>query len=61
LHPKADLQAPIREGDQVGTLSVTAPDFPGLTVPVYAAQDVPRASIFSRMAASIQALFKGKK
>lgn len=61
LHANPNLQAPIREGDQVGTLTVTAPDFPGLTVPLYAAQDVSRASIFSRMAASIQALFKGKK
>ncbi len=61
LHYAPQVKAPIRAGDQVGTLSVTAPDFPGLTVPVFAAQDVPRISLFSRMAASIQALFKGKK
>jgi D-alanyl-D-alanine carboxypeptidase (penicillin-binding protein 5/6) len=61
LHYKAQVQAPIKVGDQVGTLSVTAPDFPGLTVPVYATQDVPRANIFSRMFSATMALFKGKK
>ncbi len=61
LHARSVVQAPIRAGDQVGTLTLTAPDFPGLTVPVYAAQDVPRANIFSRMFTATQALFKGKK
>jgi len=61
LRYKAPVQAPIKAGDQVGTLVVTAPDFPGLTVPVYAAQDVSRSGIFSRMAAGIKALLGGKK
>jgi len=47
---KADpnLAAPIAQGQKVGTMAVTAPDFPTLTVPVYATQNVDRASIFAR-------------
>ena len=54
------LEAPIAQGQQVGTLTVTAPDFPGMTVPVYAAQSVSRASIFGRMMQGLRALFKGQ-
>jgi serine-type D-Ala-D-Ala carboxypeptidase (penicillin-binding protein 5/6) len=61
LHYAAPLQAPITQGEPVGTLTVTAPDFPGLNVPVYAAQDVPRAGIFKRMMMGIKALFSGGK
>jgi len=42
------LTAPVAQGQRVGTMTVTAPDFPAMTVPVYAAQPVPRANIFSR-------------
>jgi D-alanyl-D-alanine carboxypeptidase (penicillin-binding protein 5/6) len=47
---KADpnLAAPIIQGQKVGIMAVTAPDFPTLTVPVYATQTVDRASIFAR-------------
>jgi D-alanyl-D-alanine carboxypeptidase (penicillin-binding protein 5/6) len=47
---KADpnLAAPITQGQKVGIMAVTAPDFPTLTVPVYATQNVDRASIFAR-------------
>ena len=31
------LTAPVAQGQRVGTMTVTAPDFPALTVPVYAA------------------------
>jgi serine-type D-Ala-D-Ala carboxypeptidase (penicillin-binding protein 5/6) len=55
------LQAPIAQGQQVGTLTVTAPDFPGMTVPVYAAQSVPRASIFGRMIVGLRALLRGNR
>ena len=48
VKPDPGLTAPIAQGQQVGTVTVTAPDFPALTVPVYAAQAVDRASIFSR-------------
>ena len=38
LKPDPGLTAPIAQGQKVGTLMVTAPDFPALTVPVYATQ-----------------------
>jgi len=57
----APVAAPIKAGQQVGTLTVSAPDFPTLNVPLYAAQDVSRASIFSRMFTGAKALFGGKK
>jgi D-alanyl-D-alanine carboxypeptidase (penicillin-binding protein 5/6) len=60
LRYSGPLEAPIAQGQQVGTLTVTAPDFPGMTVPVYAAQDVSRASIFGRMMQGLRALFKGQ-
>ena len=55
------VNAPIKQGQQVGTLTVTAPDFPTLTVPVFAAQDVGRENIFARMFTGIKAMFGGKK
>lgn len=57
----APLNAPVKQGQQVGTLTVTAPDFPTLTVPLYAAKDVGRENIFARMFTGIKALFSGKK
>ncbi len=45
----ANLTAPISAGQRVGTATVTAPQFPGVTVPVYATKDVGRASIFQRL------------
>ena len=48
-------------GQKIGTLKVTAPDYPGLTVPLYAANDVPRVGIFGRMMLGISAFFSGKK
>ena len=58
LKPAADLKAPIQAGQQVGTLTVTAPDFPGMTVPVYAAQPVAEVGIFGSMMNAIQRLWK---
>jgi serine-type D-Ala-D-Ala carboxypeptidase (penicillin-binding protein 5/6) len=52
---KADpnLIAPIAQGQKVGVMAITAPDFPVMTVPVYATQSVSRASIFARAWAAI--------
>ncbi|HTT99831.1 MAG TPA: D-alanyl-D-alanine carboxypeptidase family protein [Rhizomicrobium sp.] len=55
------IKAPIVAGQKIGTLKVTAPDFPGLTMPLYAANDVPRAGIFGRMMLGISAFFSGTK
>jgi D-alanyl-D-alanine carboxypeptidase (penicillin-binding protein 5/6) len=60
LHYKAPVQAPIAEGQQVGTLNISAPDFPTMTVPVYATQEVSRAGLWHRMMTGIKALFGGK-
>jgi D-alanyl-D-alanine carboxypeptidase (penicillin-binding protein 5/6) len=54
------VQAPIAKGQRIGMLSVTAPDFPGLNVPLIAAQEVPRTGIFGRMMLGLHALFSGK-
>jgi serine-type D-Ala-D-Ala carboxypeptidase (penicillin-binding protein 5/6) len=48
LSPDPHLIAPITQGEHVGSMAITAPDFPTMTVPVYAAQNVSRASIFAR-------------
>ena len=48
LHADAGLHAPLVQGQRVGTITITAPDFPGLTVPVYAAEAVGRANILWR-------------
>ncbi len=44
----AGLAAPVMQGQRVGTMTVTAPDFPDLTVPVYATKTVDRANILAR-------------
>src|SRR5215472_3953334 len=49
LKPDAGLTAPIHAGQKVGVLAVTAPDFPGLTVPVYATQSVDKEGLLSSM------------
>ena len=43
------LTAPVAQGQKVGTMLVTAPDFPPVTVPVYAAAAADRANIVSRL------------
>lgn len=48
VKPDANLTAPVAQGQRVGTMAITAPDFPTMTVPVYATQDVGRANIFMR-------------
>ena len=57
---KADpnLKAPIQAGQKVGTLTVMAPEFPNLTVPVYATQAVSEVGIFGSMMNSIKRLWK---
>jgi D-alanyl-D-alanine carboxypeptidase (penicillin-binding protein 5/6) len=49
LNANPGLTAPIAQGAQVGTVTITAPQFPDMTVPVYAAQDLAGASIFQRL------------
>jgi len=53
------VKAPIAKGQQIGYVNVTAPDFPGLKVPVYAAEDVSAAGFFGKMYLGLQALIFG--
>jgi D-alanyl-D-alanine carboxypeptidase (penicillin-binding protein 5/6) len=46
LNIDPNLTAPVAQGQRVGSLVVTAPDFPPLSVPVYAAQAVAKENIF---------------
>jgi D-alanyl-D-alanine carboxypeptidase (penicillin-binding protein 5/6) len=59
LHYDTPLRAPIAQGQKVGTISVTAPDFPGTTVPVYAGNAVSRAGIFGRIFLGLRSLISG--
>ena len=61
LNYNEPVHAPIAQGQQVGTLTVTAPDFPGLTVQVYAAKPIPSAGIFGRIFMGVEALFGNRK
>ena len=61
VHYNGPLRAPVVQGQQVGTLSVSAPDFPGITVPVYAAHDVSQVGLFGRMMLGLRSLFGGNK
>jgi D-alanyl-D-alanine carboxypeptidase (penicillin-binding protein 5/6) len=44
-----NLTAPVAVGQQVGTATITAPDFPAMTIPVVAAQPVDGAGFFQRV------------
>jgi D-alanyl-D-alanine carboxypeptidase (penicillin-binding protein 5/6) len=44
-----NLTAPVGVGQQVGTATITAPDFPAMTIPVVAAQPVDGAGFFQRV------------
>src|SRR5215469_8308608 len=58
LKPDPGLTAPIRAGQKVGVLMVNAPDFPGLSVPVYATQAVDKQGFIAAMFQSVQHLWK---
>ncbi len=54
------VQAPIAKGQEIGRISVTAPDFPGVTAPVYAAESVSDAGFFGRVFLGLRALLTGE-
>ena len=54
------LKAPIAQDQRVATLVITAPDYPQLTVPLYAAHAVPGTGFFGRMMLGVSALISGK-
>ena len=59
LHYNSPIKAPVAAGQKVGTLEVTAPDFPGMTVPVYTANAVDRAGIFGRIFLGLRSMIFG--
>ena len=52
------LKAPVQAGQRVGVLVISAPEFPDLSIPVYAAQPVAQVGIFGRMTSSLRHLWK---
>jgi D-alanyl-D-alanine carboxypeptidase (penicillin-binding protein 5/6) len=50
------VAAPVAKDQQIGTLKITAPDFPGLVVPVYAENSVERVGFFGRILLGLRAL-----
>jgi serine-type D-Ala-D-Ala carboxypeptidase (penicillin-binding protein 5/6) len=48
LKYNAPLPAPIKKGQQIGTLSVEIPDSPAKEIPVLAAADVPEMTFFAK-------------
>jgi D-alanyl-D-alanine carboxypeptidase (penicillin-binding protein 5/6) len=53
------IKAPIAKGQRIGTLKITAPEFPTLNVPLYAANSVDRAGLFGRMFLGIRHMITG--
>jgi len=58
VKPDPGLKAPIQSGQKVGMLVVTAPEFPNLSVPVYATQAVPEVGMFGKMWNGVSRLWK---
>lgn len=50
------IEAPIKQGDRLATLTVTAPDMESTSHNLVAANDVPNGSIFTRVLASAELL-----
>lgn len=58
VKPVPGLKAPVVVGQKVGVLVITAPEFPALTVPVYAAQAVAEVGIFGKAWNSVSRFWK---
>jgi len=58
IKPDPGLKAPVQVGQKVGVLTVTAPEFPALTVPVYATQPVAEIGMIGAMWQSVQRMWK---
>ena len=53
------IPAPIKKGDRVATLVITAPDTETIERPLFAAQDVNRRGLFGRVTAAVSYLVFG--
>jgi len=61
MQAQVPLPAPIRKGDQVGKLVITAPGFVTREVPLVAANDVERLGFFGRLGAAARHVVLGSK
>lgn len=61
VHYSGPLRAPVTQGQQVGIMSITAPDFPGVSIPLYTAREVSQVGMIGRMMLGLRALFGGNK
>jgi D-alanyl-D-alanine carboxypeptidase (penicillin-binding protein 5/6) len=57
VHYETPVKAPITKGQKLGTLMITAPQFPMQTVPLYAGEAVPEAGFFTRGMQGLSVLF----
>jgi len=55
------IAAPVKKGQIVGTLTITAPDIDAKTIPLVAASDVEQVGFFARLFAKIRLIFGSKK
>ena len=55
------VPAPVKKGDQIGKVVVTAPEVPPAEMPIYAAADVGRIGTAGRMAMVAAYLIWGNK
>ncbi len=58
---QSPIPAPISAGQQVGTLTVEAPDFKTIEVPLTAGQDVNQLGMFGRLGAALEFLLWGEQ
>jgi D-alanyl-D-alanine carboxypeptidase (penicillin-binding protein 5/6) len=58
VKPDQGLKAPVQAGQKVGVLMITAPEFPAMTVPLYAAQPVAEVGMFGSLWQSLQRMWK---
>ena len=59
VHYDSPIPAPIAAGQQLGTITVSAPGHPNKTAPLYAASDVPMTGLFGRVWLGIKSLTGG--
>ena len=55
------LEAPVKKGQQVGVLTITAPGIEAKTVPLIASEGVAEVGFFSRLLSKMSVMFGGKK
>jgi D-alanyl-D-alanine carboxypeptidase (penicillin-binding protein 5/6) len=55
------IQAPVKKGQQIGVLTISAPDFKTETIPLVATSDVAEVGFFTRIYRKLGFIFSGKK